>query len=174
MALKSIELLPGECVILPSGAVIDSIIVNGAASVTSTCGDLPTPSQYKCGYFFLAIDCGTDTQESMDESQTYYTSITVGSNTYNIGERVGALTCGTVTQEDVLNVHIPDLAIFQFMEVKNCEVGVADNARQEIFLYFQTPESLFDSVELKVLNRNHHHYYKPLEATCDEYADPPC
>lgn len=49
---KTLILLPGECVILPSDIVIQAIIPTGAITVSSTCPDiLPIPTGYKCWQF---------------------------------------------------------------------------------------------------------------------------
>lgn len=168
-SIKSHVLRAGECVILPKDAVITSIVINGSITATSDC-TLPTPETYKCGYFFLILDADANTGHSMDDD-TSYVSVTVGGNTYMINELV---TSGgdtpSPTTETGLNLHIPDLAIFEFTAVTENEV----TSRVHLHVYFKTPESLFDTVKLKVDNRGVGSFqiYEPIEAECDEFPEP--
>lgn len=43
---------PGDCFILPDGAEIVSVIINGTASVSSTCEDSLPIGTYKCWRFY--------------------------------------------------------------------------------------------------------------------------
>jgi hypothetical protein len=168
---KTAVLKPGECIILPEGATISSVILDGAASVTSTCGELPTPSTYKCGYFFIILDADDNAGHSMD-MDTKYVSIKVGGNTYLINEPIlyGDANSPTPTSVATLNVHITDLVLFEFKAVTENEV----TSRTHIHLYFKVPEILFDTVELKIDNRGvgSYMYLKPLVETCDNYPTP--
>src|SRR5688572_4297773 len=118
MAIKSIVIKPGECVTLPQDAEVTSVIVTGAATVNSTCDDLPEPTSYMCGAFFIWVDCDDNPGHSMDEESTQYTSLKVGNNTYMIQEKiVTGENCGVATPVGTLNLHITDLGIFQFTSV---------------------------------------------------------
>lgn len=172
MALKSIVLNPGECIVLPAGAEITSVLVNGAASITSTCGELPPIENYKCGYFFLYMDATTGNTHSMD-SDSLYSSIKVGDTTSILNELIthtdtdNPIPCSSAQ----LNLHLTDLAIFQFMSVNWLE---ADD-RIAIKLYFQAPESLWDTIELKIDNRGvgNYMYLRPQEETeCGVFTNP--
>lgn len=169
-SLKSIVLRAGECVILPKDAVITSVIINGSITPSSDC-TLPTPTTYKCGYFFLIMDADANDGHSMDE-QTKYASLTVGASTYTINEpvTVGDPNSPSPTNADTLNSHIIDTPIFEFMTVTSTEV----TSRIHLHVYFQVPEDLYDSVELKIDNRGvgSFQYYKPIEAECEEYENP--
>lgn len=172
MALKSVVLNPGDCVILPADAVIDSVIINGSATATSTCGTLPAPTTYKCGYFFFILDSDDNDGHSMDEDSTMYTSVTVGDNTYMINEKVIGLgdNPGIPNPVSLLNLHITDTVLFEFMAIT---VNDGADKRQHIHLYFQTPEPLFSSVRLKMANRGvSFHYYEPIESECGVYETP--
>lgn len=167
--LKSVVLEPGDCIVLPAGAEIQSIVLNGDASVTSTCGTLPTPENYKCGFFSILVDNDDNPGHSMDEQDTYYTSIKVGNTTYVINELVvQGENPGSATAVGTLNLHITDLAIFQFTAVTQTNL----TKRSAVWLYFQVPESLYDQVELKVTNHGVLQYHKPYDATCGEYPNP--
>lgn len=162
-SLKTIVLNPGECVNLPQGAVVTAIILDGAASVTSSCGSLPTPSSYKCGSFFLWIDCDANSGHSMDESCTYYTSLKIGGTTYIINEKVvTGDNCGTPVPVGTLNLHITDSALFEFTSVTQ-DTGPKKSG---IELFFKCPEPLFNTLELKVDNCSSTQYYKPQEVEC--------
>jgi len=49
--LRTMTMRDGECLILPEDAIIHAIIPTGNIELTSTCGDLPAPSGYKCWQF---------------------------------------------------------------------------------------------------------------------------
>lgn len=78
MALRTLILQPGECATLPSSTVVQSIVLDGAISVTSDCVGLPAPSGYIC-YSFTWED---DTAGSMQDA--LITELIVGTNTYNV------------------------------------------------------------------------------------------
>lgn len=167
-SLKSIVLRAGQCVTLPKDAVITSIVVNGSILPTSDC-DLPVAEAYKCGYFAILIDNDANAGHSMDETDTYYTSVTVGGNTYIINELVAiGSNPGTATAEGNLNLHITDLPIFEFTGVTQTDL----TKRSAIWLFFKTPESLWDDVELAVTNHGVLQYHKPIEVECDTFPEP--
>ena len=167
MALKSVVLGPGECIVLPADAVINSVLVTGAASVTSTCGDFPPLDTYKCGLFSVFIDEDGGTGDPNDETDTYVSYIKIGSNTYNMNE----LLFDVMTQgESKLNTHLTtnEQAIIKFMDVTN--LTLAD--RTLIWIYFQAPESLYDTIEMELTNFGNAFYLKPYDATCGVYSNP--
>jgi hypothetical protein len=147
--LQTIILQPGQCTILPKDAVITSVILDGAISVTSSCGELPPVSTYVCGSFFIWIDNDDNDGHSMNEENTLYTSLKVGGNTYMINEKiVQGENPGTATAVGVLNLHITNLALFEFTSVDQ-----ADGAKKSgITLNFRVPEELFDTIELTIDN----------------------
>lgn len=169
MALKSISLAPGECIVLPAGAVIDSVIATGDAAATSTCGVLPAPSSYKCGVFYLNVDDDANDNHPNDEETTMLSWIKVGSTTYTLNELASSVSLGT------LNLHITDLAIFQFTYISRYVIDdPGDNKRKAVYLYFQVPESLFDSLQLKITSNEGMdtppvYYLLPSERVCGEY-----
>lgn len=168
-SLKTIVLRPGECVILPQDAVITSVILDGAASVTSTCGGLPAPSSYKCGFFSLIVDNDDNAGHPLNEEDTYYTSLTVGGNTYIINELiVQSENPGVATSIGTLNLHITDTALFEFMSVTQTNL----TKRSAVWLFFKAPEALFDTIELKVTQFGVDQYHRPYDAECDSYPSP--
>jgi hypothetical protein len=68
---RTVTLKPGEKYVLPAGAVVTSIVTDGAITVNSSC-PLPTPTTYACGYFYLLIDVDSNDGHSMDEQHTFY------------------------------------------------------------------------------------------------------
>lgn len=167
--LKSIVLEPGQCIVLPANAVIQSLIVNGNASATSTCGDLPAPENYKCGKFALFVSHESGTYP-LDEDNTIYSRIKVGDTTYVLNENVciGG-DASNPTLAGTLNLHLgTDLPIFEF---KSVTVTTLTN-RTLYWIFFQTPESLYNTVELKIETFGNAMYLKPYDATCGEYPNP--
>ena len=70
---------PGESVIIPKNATITSIVTSGSINVTSSCtGILPIPTAYKCGSFYVIVDSDDNPGHSMDEQDTFYTSLKIG------------------------------------------------------------------------------------------------
>lgn len=172
-SLKSITLLPGECFVLPKDAVVESIITDGAIDVTSNCGDLPTPTSYKCGVFYFFMQkTAPDDDQAMEEEHVEYTSVKVGGTTFMINEKVMLITAiepGTATPVATLNLHITDPALFQITEIVR-NTDPAD--RQRVAVYFKVPENFFDSTTMKISDRGTYYILEPNEATCDEYPEP--
>jgi len=169
-SIKSIVLGPGECVTLPEDAVITSIVVNGSITPSSTCDNLPEPEAYQCGFFFLILDADNNDGHSMDDGTTYV-SVTVGGNTYVINEPVTSGGDTPVpTAIGTLNLHITDLPLFEFTAITENEV----TSRVHLHVYFKTPASLYDTVQLRVDNRGSGsiQIYEPLDAECDVFPDP--
>ncbi len=169
MALKSIVLGPGECVTFPKDAVIKSVLVNGSISATSTCGTLPTPTAYKCGVFYVFVAVTSGDLGPLDEENTFYISLKTGTNTYTINEKiVQGDNPGTLTAIGTLNLHITDIALFEFKAVTRTVLG----DRQRVGIYFKVPEDLWDSTVLKVSDRGTFYNLDPNETECDVYPDP--
>lgn len=162
-SIKSITLAPGECFVLPKDAVVTSIVTSGAITVTSDCsGILPTPTTYKCGVFYFFIDETDNDDTAMEEEIVTYSQVKVGGNTYLINELAEPATVG------VLNLHVTDPALFQFMSIQKNVLS----DRQRIAVYFQTPSDLFDGVVLQISDRGTVYNLPPYEATCEEYPIP--
>ena len=171
--LKSISLAPGECFVLPKDAVVQSIITDGAITVTSNCGTLPTPTSYKCGvfYFFTDITAGDD-DAAMEEEHVQYTSVRIGNGTtFMINENVMLSTVlepGVITPVTTLNLHITDTALFEFTEIARTALG----DRQRVAVYFKVPEQFFDETTLKLSDRGTYYLLEANEAECDSYPEP--
>ena len=165
-SLKTIVVKAGECIVLPQGATISSIILDGAVSVTSTCGELPTPTVYKCGYFYFNIDDDNNDNHPMDEGSTYITSVVVGGNTYLMNVLANSAT------DAGLNLNITYLALFKFTSTNIYTIDdPGDNKRKAVFLYFRVPEVLWDTVKLQVKSHTNKtlpatQYYLPVETNC--------
>jgi len=75
--IKTVVLIPGECVIFPDTITINSIIPTGAITVDSTCPEiLVTPSGYKCWQFKWEYD------GESNFSDAYMVAIKVGGIEY--------------------------------------------------------------------------------------------
>jgi len=124
---------------------------------------------YVCGYFYVIVDNDSNEGHSMNEKDTLYASITIGANTYLIGEYVvQGESPGVATTVNVMNFYIPDLGVFEFMAVTQLNL----TKRTAINLYFTTLASKWDSIEMKVTNFGMDLYLKPIAATCDDYPQP--
>lgn len=166
-SISTVIIKPGQKIILPQGATIQSVILDGSIDVVSSCDNLPDPSTYKCGYFVVVVDNDDNTGHSMDETSVFLTSLKVANNTYIINRKLIASGdgAGIMQTSAVLNTHVPDQAIFTFTQLRRDTL----TKRQNVFIYFKTPSDLFDSLELKVSNWDTVQYYRPLEAACDTY-----
>jgi hypothetical protein len=79
MSIQTLVLTPGKCAILPKGATITSVLVDGDGQATSTCGTLPTPSQYVCWKFRWEVSTGS---APLDDA--IFDSLIVGDNIYPV------------------------------------------------------------------------------------------
>jgi hypothetical protein len=172
MAKKAVTIKPGETLILPLGVTIDSIITDGSIAVSSSCDNLPEPSNYKCGYFYIVIDDDDNDGHSMDETKSQYAELTVAGTTYNMGgvRVVESDNPGTPNTATTLNTFVPDQTIFSFT---NVTMDTSPEKRSYVFVYFKVVETLWDEVELLLWNWETHTYYKPFAQTeCGMYPYP--
>jgi hypothetical protein len=167
---RTVTIKPGEKYVLPAGAVVKSVVVDGAITVDSTCNNLPTPTAYACGYFYLILDQDSNDGHSMDELNTYYTSLKVGATIFTLGERVifSGNNPGAPANAATLNNHITDPALFKVTAVSQDALS-GSSKRQAIWVYFKTPSDVMNQIELVVDNRGSLQYYKPYLGTCGEY-----
>jgi hypothetical protein len=167
MAKKTIVLKPGEKFILPKGSSVDALIIDGSISVESSCNDLPTPSSYKCGSFFIIVDNDNNGDHSMDEEATFYKSLSIGGIEYSMPTRIikSSDDPGNLSLASDLNLFITDQITFKFLSV----IREIHDKRQHVFVHFTVPEYLWDTVVLAVNNRESIQYYLPFaEMDCDD------
>lgn len=168
MAFKSITIHPGEKIAFPSGTTISSVVTTGVINLSSSCDDLPSPTTYKCGYFYIVVDNDDNSGTPMDESNTSYVDLTVGSNVFTIGELVVQGTHpGVATTISTLNTHITDLGIFEFMGITQHDY----TKRSVLNVFFKAPEDLFDTIRLQVIGQGSEMLFPPRDAVCGEYPD---
>jgi len=142
---QSITLTPGQTFVLPAGAVVTGLFVDGAITVTSSCDNLPPPGEFVCGHFYMNIDDDANDNHPNDEESTEFTSIKIGDTTYALN---GLLLDQTVTN---LNALINSGALFTFTSFTRYVIDDSgDNKRRAIFLYFKVPETLVDTLELTI------------------------
>lgn len=161
---KTITLKAGEKAILPAGAVVTSIVTSGAITVESTCGGLPPITQYKCGYFLYVTDEDANDGHPMDENHLKLGALIIGEKTHSLG--VG----GVWPTVENLNSKMSDTALFSFKHVKQAAVF---EKRIYWAVYFQTPDTLFDKVTLRIDERGTSaisFYAKPVTAPCEDYS----
>lgn len=161
---KTITLKAGEKAILPAGAVVTSIVTNGAITVDTTCGGLPPISQYKCGYFLYVTDDDANDGHPMDETHLKLGALIIDDKTLPLG--VG----GIWPTVENLNSKLSDIALFSFTHVKQAAVF---EKRSYWAVYFQTPDNIFDKVSLRIDERGTNaisFYAKPVAAPCEDYS----
>lgn len=173
MAIQSVVLNPGDCVVLPAGATITSLILDGSITVTSSCADLPTPSNYKCGVFYMNIDDDDNSNHPNDEDSTSFTSIKFGDTTVSLG--------GLLKDQSIagLNVYLTgQTPIFQFTYINRYTINDPNvDKRDAVFVYFKVVEELYDGLELKITGNAGMilpttQIYRPYaETTCGEYTE---
>lgn len=171
---QTLVITPGQTAVIPAGATITSLILDGSISVTSSCDNLPEPSNYACGVFYIIIDEDENEGHSMDEKHTVIDSLTVGNKQFAFGTKiiVDGDNPGTLITTAQLNAFIPssDQPLFKFTNVTR---DSGPDKRQPIYLYFKVPEDLIDTVEMKVSNFNSIQYYKNWDTvTCGTYPYP--
>jgi len=173
MATQSVVLKPGECVVIPAGATITSLILDGSISVSSSCDNLPDPTGYKCGVFYMNIDDDNNDNHPNDEDSTKFTTVKVGDTTYTLD---GLLLNQSVAGLNVyLNGQTP---IFQFTYINRYSIDDSgDNKRTAVFLYFKVAEQLYDGLELTITGNSGMalpttQIYRPYaETTCGVYTE---
>lgn len=142
---QSITLTPGQTFVLPAGAVVTGLFVDGAITVTSSCDNLPDPGAFVCGHFYMNIDDDANDNHPNDEESTVFTSIKIGDTTYELD---GLLLNQTVAN---LNALLNVGAVFTFTSFTRYVIDDSgDNKRRAIFLYFKVPETLVDTLELTI------------------------
>ena len=170
---QSIVVTPGQTVVIPAGATITSLVLDGPISVTSTCDNLPAPSAYKCGVFYMNIDDDLNDNHPNDEDSTKYASIKFGDTTVALD---GLLLTQTFTG---LNTFLAgQTPIFQFTFINRYSIDdPGDNKRKAVFVYFKVVESLYDSLELTItgnlgMTLPTTQVYRPYaETTCGEFTE---
>lgn len=143
---RSITLRPGERAILPADATVKSIVTEGSIYVQSTCGNLPDPTQYKCGYFIYVRDNDAADTHPMDESRIHIGKLTVGNAVYNIDETGNTPSLGN------LNLNIADRSIFSFTNITDS--GTKYEKRKYFALWFKVPQPLFDTLKLEIIEKS--------------------
>jgi hypothetical protein len=170
MSKRTAIIKPGETFILPKGAIINSVIIDGTINVESSCDNLPVPSAYKCGYFYFICDVDDNDGHSMDEQSTHYSKVKVGGNIYVMNKDIiSGDNPGTLFSVSELNTFIPDQVLFSFTAINRNVLS----KKQLIRLYFKVPDSLFDELELEINNGGSFQIYRPIEADCGSYPSEP-
>lgn len=165
---KTVILEPGETFSLPPGATLT--FVSDPDGLDSQCADIPEVS-YKCGYFQISVDDDNATQ-GLDELNTTIDKITADGFSVTLNQRV--ITSGdnpgtpmTLTQLNA-NITSPDMFVFKAITRDG-----SPSKYQLFYLFFTIVESLYDSLEMKVISQGPSvSYYKPNESACDSYGIP--
>lgn len=99
---KTVVLGPGDSVVLPAGATITTLTLDGDITVSSSCGDntLPDPTTYKCYFFNWEDDSSGSMQDAIFEYLkvgTLQFTVPAGFNGVN---NTGIFTLGEWIQAD--------------------------------------------------------------------------
>lgn len=166
MAQQTAILEPGQIVVLPGNAVINTIILDGDTTLSSSCGTLPTAEVYACydlQWSLQRIEGGTNILES--DSATFG-SIWIGGIEYPIG---GGLAYGS--EIDIYNLLITAAPTAIFNVVSTKKNDFADI--YTFYLRFKTAPSLVSSIEMSLIGNGFTEVFiKPTAAgDCDCLTD---
>lgn len=163
MPIKTIVIKSGEKAILPHGAIIRSVVLDGAANVESSCGNLPTPTAYKCGYFIYVRDNDTNDTHPMDETRVTIKRLFIGDDVYDLN------VSGNVPTTTELNQRLPNLSLFSFTAV--VDSGIKYDKRKYFALYFKAPAYVFNLLKLEIVEKEGvaKFFAIPVEYECGQY-----
>lgn len=140
MAKKTIIIHPGEQVVLPIGTTIDSLIINGSISVTSTCDDLPAPTAQQC--YGMEWSVSEDGAPTLDQAEATITYIKIGGVQYDIN--LLSISAGLSLAFQNISTQIP--GIFDLVSV--VYVDLAD--RKDFTMLFRTIPSIASGIEMNM------------------------
>lgn len=137
MGLRTLVLEPGQEAVIPKGATITAVIVDGDGQVSSSCDNLPEPVGYLCYYFNWEDDNSGSLQDAEFES------LTVGNNTYMVPASFAGINH---TDGDTLGVWINTAPEFAGIVKFGCEQHSSDH-----LLKISVPDGL-GVPSLKIVN----------------------
>lgn len=163
---QTATIVPGQTIVLPAGAVITGLVLDGAISVTSSCDNLPDPSAFVCGHFYMNIDDDSNDTHPNDEESTIYKSIKIGDTTYTLGGLLLDTAAATLNTTYLSSIG----SLFEFTSVTRyiIDTGPVDDKRMAVKLYFKVPEILVDTLELQIIANSDQiepntQIYRPVE-----------
>ena len=148
---QTVTLTPGQKVVLPAGAVVTGLVLDGAITVTSSCDNLPDPSAFVCGHFYMNVDDDNNDNHPNDEDSTIYQSIKIGDTTYTLGGLL--LTTAAATLNTTYLSSIGSLFEFTLVQVYGID-DPGDNKRTAVKAFFKVPEILVDTLELTIIGND--------------------
>lgn len=134
-----VQLTPGQSIVLPAGAVINSFLTTGDTVVNSSCDNLPPQDEYVCIQFSFS-DSEAAASGGAVEAGTVDT-ITIGGTVYTINV---ALDDGLTNVANAINTVMgPIFVVYS---------GAADvlAERVETVLGVRVPSLLKDTIEFKL------------------------
>lgn len=172
---QSITITPGQQFVVPAGATIDMIIANGDATATADC-EIPDPEEYVCSYFKITMNQDGDQGRPMAETTTRLDSLTVGNTVFSFNDQliiVLGADPGQLISLTTLNSYITDQGLFKFTNITR-DTLTSTSERQIIWMYFQVPSILLNTLELEVLDKGNPQYFKPgpTAIECGQYPNP--
>lgn len=160
VGLQTIVIKPGETYVLPAGAIVQSLIYDGAINVTSSCDNLPAPEAYRC----YQIQWSTSVDESgvrlLEHEDSFIEYIKIGNTKYAIN----------IEASDLGNLRL------RFQSISDASKGVfvytildenPFDHHYDMVLHFKTIGSIADSIEIKESGPGFPSLYvKALEENC--------
>lgn len=148
---QTATIVPGQTIVLPAGAVITGLVLDGAISVTSSCDNLPDPSAFVCGHFYMNIDDDNSDNHPNDEDSTIYKNIKIGDTTYTLGGLLLSTAAATLNTTYLSSIG----SLFEFTTIQIYGIDdPGDNKRTAVKAFFKVPEVLVDTLELTIIGNN--------------------
>lgn len=144
MAVKTIIIHAGESVTLPVGTHIDAIIINGSASVTSTCGGLPTPENQVCYAMEWSASQNAASNYTLEAAEAFINYIVIGGVQYDIN--IEAIGGGGALTLAFMNIASLLPGIFDFVSLT--EIPLAN--RYDLTLLFKSIPSVATEIEMNI------------------------
>lgn len=152
--IKSITIKPGETVVLPKGAVVKSMIYDGAISVSSTCDNLPEPQAYSCYVLDFSSNDNKNASPNLEGEDTNITYLEIAGVKYNGPISLNHISVpGDCDAGDIMKTlltnwfsSVPPQTIFNLDRVDVDCTG----ERASISVFFKSVDSIANSIKLKI------------------------
>jgi hypothetical protein len=168
--LHTLLLHAGEKVVLPSGATIRSIAIDGDLQVTTSCPDLEpfidAAERYECYQFAYGVDNDNNDTHPMDNAHLQYFKI--AGVTYNMGNRYLWDALVAPTLYDYIKEKMTFYGASYVMNVLAVIRTINFDKRKEYSIIVKMPPSLAAQAEMFITGNGFADglYIKPASADC--------
>lgn len=147
---KTIIIKPGETIVLPKGAVVQSLIYDGAVDVTSSCGVLPEPQDYKCYVLVFSSNDNKSASPNLEGEDTVLDYLEIAGVKY-----LGPVSMDHAGNDfmDILKDRLtvwfsstPPQSLFKYDHIDISGTG----ERVTVYLYFKSIDSIVNTIKLKM------------------------